>query len=181
MIKCQNCGSGFCLYEFNEIKFWRCTSYDGKSGCNLYRRWDGYADTEIQRITMEVINDLIKMPEVIINIGIKQHNHLEIIKVENKIRKAIKNKTAGVHEIMKLIQQKHKLSYAQFNEDYISETILLREHLKKLRVQSKLEKEIVTSTFKEIRIDGSGKITYELLNRQTIERQLPVLRGIHHG
>ena len=49
MIKCQNCGSGFCLYEVNEIRFWRCTSYDGKSGCNLYRRWDGYGTTSRKR------------------------------------------------------------------------------------------------------------------------------------
>lgn len=121
------------------------------------------------------------MPEVITNTGIKQHNHLEIIKIENKIQTAVKNKSANAQEIMKLIQQKHKLLYAQYNKDYISETILLRKYLKKLNVQSSLNKEAVLSIFKEIQINGNGNITYELINHQIIEKKLSILRGIHHG
>lgn len=180
-IRCKNCGSQFWLYECNDIFYWRCTADIRTGGCGLYHRDDGIKDDDIHGVVLEAINDLISSPELIMNLGTMQPNHLEIVKLENKIKRLLHSDNQDMERIEKLLKDKYQLSYAQYDTDYISETMVLKAKVSKLYHQTEITRDLVKSLIKEILIDENGKITIIFINHQCIEKQASIIRGIPHG
>lgn len=169
MIRCEKCKSSFWLYEGKEILYWRCTADIRSGGCGLYHRNDGIENKELCTKVLEAINNLIACPEMIMNIGFMQPNHLEIVKLENKIKSLLQNDEKDIQKVEELLKEKHQLSYEQYDADYISETMILKEKISNLNQQEKVTRDLVKSFIKEILIDGTGKVTIVFINRQCIE------------
>lgn len=180
-LKCANCGYGFCLYEGSEILYWRCGADKSRSKCGVYHKWDGIADDDIHALTLEVINELIAAPQMIMNLGNSRYNKLSIVKIDNQINKLLETDAHDIEKMEQLIKEKHRIAYAQYDDDYIAETMMLIEAVKKLSIQSVVIKEVLTSLIKEIRIDETGKVSFMLLNYQVIEKHLKIRRDIAHG
>lgn len=181
MIHCENCGSNFWLYEGKEMFYWRCTADIRTGGCGLYHRNDGIKDEDMHGVVLEAINDLISSPQLIMNLGSMQPNHLEIVKIDNEIRKLLQTDKEEMTMIEKLLKDKYQLSYAQYDADYISETMILEAKVSKLYHQTVITRDLVKSLIKEILIDENGKVTIVFINHQCIEKQASIIRGIPHG
>lgn len=181
MIKCDNCGINMNISVINENYYWRCCTDKSRSNCDNYKKCDGIADEDINLLALEVINELISKPEKIKNVGSINYNKLNIVKIDNQIKEHIKNDKHDIKEIENLIKEKHRIAYAQYDEDYISETMMLSETLKKLSLQSSVTRELLTSLIKEIRIDGTGKVAFILINYQVVQKNIKIKRGLSHA
>ena len=181
MIYCRNCGSNFWLYEGSELFYWRCTADIRTGGCGLYHRNDGIKDEDIHDVVLEAINDLIGSPELIMNLGSMKPNHLEIVRLDNEIKKLLQSNQEEIAMVGKLLKDKYQLSYAQYDADYISETMVLKAKVSKLYHQTVITRDLVKSLIKEILIDENGKVTIVFINHQCIKKQVSIIRGIPHG
>lgn len=176
LLKCSSCDCNLCLYEKEHLAYWRCAQDAGHQRCKSVHAWSGIADDDICAVILETINEMINDPDMIENQGQFRANLLGIVKVENEIKKRMQRSDEDTAEIEALLIEKNRLSYAQYDADYIAETERLKERVKKLPRQNELTKEIVQALIKEIRIDQEGQVIIHLLNHQSIEKRVTVMR-----
>lgn len=176
LLKCSSCDCNLCLYENEKLDYWRCAKDAGHQSCEVIHTWSGIANDDICAVILETINEMIGDPEMIVNQGQLRANLLEIVKVENEIKKRIQSNDEDTVEIEALLIEKNRLLYAQYDADYVAETERLKERVKKFPQQNNLTKEIVQALIKEIRIDQEGQVIIHLLNHQSIEKRVTILR-----
>lgn len=176
-VECKTCGRKIWLYDHEGIRYWHCASVNMKYNCKTYRKWEGYLDIELQQLVLSFINELINDPMQIQYEENVRHNNLEIVKIENEIKNKMNRVKCDMCEIRRLLAKKYSMKYLQYEDDKISETVILKKRLSEMKHQDKLTHELVSSVIRKITIDRSGTVSIILLNDQIMKRTL-VLRKV---
>lgn len=176
MIFCKNCGNPLWLYEKNEKKYWRCTADKNRQKCGVYHKWDGILDQDLNRTVSDLISELMEEKIPIQNIGILKPNLLDIVKTENLMKKTMNEETDDFYQLNEYLSEKHRIQYRQYEQDWISETILLKKRISNLSQPVRLTGRLLRQIIRQIKIDGNGNVLFELTNHQCIEKRICITR-----
>lgn len=181
MMECRHCGNRIWLYEYDGIYYWCATKTKTKCALADYRKKIGILDEELHRCTLELINELIEDPEIIQHIENFNYNNLDVVKVENQIKQLLRNETNNVREINEYLKKKYELLYERYDEDNISETIILKKNLSLLPIQERVKREVLISLIRKIQIDKEGVVIFILRNGQIFEKNITIGKVIKNG
>ena len=176
MVFCTKWNNPLWLYEKNEERYLRCALEKKKRFCNMYHRCKGIKEDDLYGAISEVIHDLMSGKLPIRNEGIMKPNLLDIVKTENQMKQVMAEKTDDFYQLNKYLSKKHRIQYRQYEQDWISETILLKKRLSDLSPPVKITGKILRQIIRRIEIDGNGNVLFELTNHQCIEKRIGITR-----
>lgn len=163
MVYCNNCGSKIRLYESDDIRYRKCPR-DADKDCLL--------ESELQEMTLDIINTLIADNELIDSINGMTPRVLEITKTENQLNNLIEADNSNLSEINKLLKMKYRSIYMQYTSNHMAESMQLKAYLSDMKKQSVLTRTLLNKVMKKIIFHKDGKVQFILLNSQVIEKSV---------